>query len=354
MISLVLLACTASSDPAPPSTAGSPPAPPAATAPAAGQEAAAVVATWSGGQVTYQQVQEKLGTQLTQLEVEYLQRRYQLESQATDEVAMLAILDQEAKKRGTTTEGLLKLEVEDKVPTPTDAEVAEFYPLVARQLRNAPLEMVKDQVAQALLMRKQSERMEAYIVELKATYGMSTQLPYPNLPRIAVSVDDDPSLGPANAQVTIVEFADYQCGYCRKVYPTLRELLEEYEGKVRLVYRDYPLGGPNPQGMTPSIAANCAASQGKYWEMHDQLMRVGDYTTTGLESAATAAGLDLGPWKDCTTNSQAQVAEITADFEAGQAAGVNGTPAFFVNGVFLNGAVPKEQFKAVIDRELGG
>lgn len=195
--------------------------------------------------------------------------------------------------------------------------------------------------------------MEVYITELRGTYGLSTQLPYPNLPRIEVSVDDDPTLGAADAKVTIVEFADYQCGYCRKVYPTLRELLSEYEGKVRLVYRDYPLGGPNPQGMGPSIAANCAGVQGKYWEMHDQLMRNGDYSTSGLETAATAAGLDLAAWKDCQANPQAQVGEIGADFEAGQAAGVNGTPAFFINGVFLNGAVPKEQFKAVIDRELG-
>lgn len=347
---LVLLACGEKSDQ--PVVSGPPV--PAATVPGTPTDGAAVVARWEGGQITYTDMQSKISSQIAKMEVEYLQNRYNTERQTAEQMATEAVFEAEAKKRGVSVDDLLKTEIEDKVAKPTDAEVAEFYPVVSRQLRNAPLEQVKDQVAQALTYRRQAERMQAYVEELKATYKLTIDVPYPDLPRIQVSVDDDPAIGDANAPITIVEFADFQCGYCRKIYPTLRELIDEYPGKIRLVYRDYPLGGPNPAGMSPIIAANCAGAQGKYWEMHDALMKGSGFSEQMLTEKATAAGVDIDQWKACMANPTAQVEEISRDFNAGQEVGVSGTPAFFINGVFLNGAVPKEQFESVINRELSG
>lgn len=351
MIATLLLLACASGDTNPGATSSAN-APMPAVAPAIAQDPDGVVATWEGGQLTYKDLQSTLDNQLKLLEVEYLQSRYNLERQALDEDALYKILDAEAAKRGVTTEELLKVEVEDKVTPPTNAEVEEFYPVVRRQLRGAPLEQVRPQVEGALLMRRQGERMQGFVEELRLAYKLEVTLPYPNLPRIDVGVDDDPALGATEPVVTIVEFADYQCGYCRKVYPTLLELVEQYDGKVQIVYRDYPLGGPNPAGMAPMIAANCAGEQDKYWEVHETLMNEGGFSAPALEAAASSAGVDMDKWKACVADPTAQVAEITKDFEDGQSLGVNGTPAFYVNGIFLNGAVPKEQFVTIIEREL--
>lgn len=327
------------------------PKPAAATAPESVMAGDGVVAKWNGGELLYSELGTHADQQLKQLKIEYLQNRYAVESGALRELALMKLLEAEAAKRGTDLDGLLKAEVEDKVTKPTDSEVEEFYPVIARQLRNAPLEQVRPQVEGYLLNKRQTERMEAYITELEAAYGLQTQLPFPDLPKIEVSVDDDPVLGNVDAPITIVEFADYQCGYCRKVYPTLVELMEEYPDQIKLVYRDYPLSG-GQGGLEPSIAANCAGEQDKYWPMHDELMRNSNYSEVGINAYATKIGLDMEAFAACQADPGKQAQEIMKDFQDGGEAGVNGTPAFFINGVFLNGAQPKEQFVAVIEREL--
>lgn len=327
------------------------PKPAAATAPEPMMEGDGVVAKWNGGELRYSELGTHADQQLKQLKIEYLQNRYAVESGALRELALMKLLEAEAAKRGTDLDGLLKTEVEDKVTPPTDSEVEEFYPVIARQLRNAPLEQVRPQVEGYLLNKRQTERMEAYITELETAYGLQTQLPFPDLPKIDVSVDDDPVLGNVDAPITIVEFADYQCGYCRKVYPTLIELMEEYPDQIKLVYRDYPLSG-GQGGLEPSIAANCAGEQDKYWQMHDELMKNSNYSAVGINAYATKIGLDMDAFAACQADPGKHAQEIMKDFQDGQAAGVNGTPAFYINGVFLNGAQPKEQFIAVIEREL--
>ncbi len=350
MLFLTLFACETSeqaSNDAPEMPAGPPPA----TVPVS-EHPSGVVATWSGGQLNYDEVQDATKTQRTMLEIEFLQNRYNLENQALEETAMYAILELEATARGTDLDGLMKAEIEDKVPAPTDDEIAEFYPVIKRQLRNAPLEQVRPQVEGELLRRRQGERMAEFVEEMRQKYQLETQLPYPDLPRVEVSVDDDPVLGAADAQVTIVEFADYNCGYCRKVYPTLVELVEEYDGKVNVVYRDYPLSG-GQGGLEPQVAGNCAHEQGQFWPMHDKLMSNGNYSQSTIDGYVSELQLDSTAFAACQARTDDHMNEIMNDFQDGREAGVSGTPAFYVNGVFLNGAVPKEQFQAVIDKELG-
>ena len=348
MLFLALFACETSQDAS--NEPSMPAAPAAATSPAV-EHPSGVVASWNGGQLNYDDLLESTKTQRTMLEIEYLQGRYALEQQAIEEAAMMAILELEAAEKGTDIDGLMKTEIEDKVAAPTDDEIAEFYPVIKRQLRNAPLEQVKPQVEAALINRRQGERMGVYIEELRLKYGLQTQLPYPDLPRVEVDADDDPFLGNADAPITIIEFADYQCGYCRKVYPTLVELVEEYPDQVKVVYRDYPLSG-GQGGMEPQIAANCAGEQDKYWEMHEKLMGSGNYSKSTIDGYVTELQLDAAAFATCQADVGKHYTEIMNDFEDGRNAGVSGTPAFYVNGVFLNGAVPKEQFKSVIDKEL--
>ncbi len=171
--------------------------------------------------------------------------------------------------------------------------------------------------------------------------------------RFDVSVDDDPILGDADAPVTIIEFSDYECPYCRVWHAQVfGELIATYGTKVRFVYRDFPLDQIHPQARPSALAATCAGEQGKYWEYHDLLFT----SDLGLSDEARAAhaqrlGLDLERFAACMARS-ATNDEVDSDQRDGLAAGVQGTPTFFINGRPLVGAQPFEAFASIIDDEL--
>ncbi|MCK6502200.1 DsbA family protein [Myxococcota bacterium] len=325
----------------------------ASTGSAGGADPSQVVATWQGGQLTYGDLQTSMGPRLVQMEVEYLTNRYSTESQGVEQLLVEKLVEAEASKRGMDTEALIKVEVEAKVTAPTDAEIQEMYAALARQLRGAPLEQVRDVVAQQVTQRKQAERFQAWVGELKTASGAKVSVPFPDMPRIEVSVDDDPMRGSAAAPVTIVQFAEYQCPYCGKANETIEQVLKDYDGKVRMVYRDFPLSF-HPRAVPAAIAANCAGEQGKYWEIHKAMMgNQRALEESDLLSYAQQVGVDVDKWQACRKDPK-QEAEVMADFQAGQAVGVSGTPAFFINGIMLSGALPYEMFAQIIDKELGG
>lgn len=320
---------------------------------AAGTDSDHVVASWKGGQLTYGELSGEIKSQLDALERDYLQGRYELEAGAAEQFATERVMELEAESRGVDLETFLTTEVESKIKPPTEQEIAEFYPVVKRQLRNAPLDQVKDQVAGALMQRQQAELIQKLLAEVTAKYSLETSVPFPDLPRAEVSIDDDPTLGPATARVTIVEFGEFQCPYCGKAYETVKQVLKDYPDDVRLVYRDFPLDF-HQRAVPAAVAANCAGDQDKYWEFHDLLMaNQRALELEDLTGHAKTAGLDMDTFNQCLENPGDHVAEVLNDLEDGKKLGVTGTPAFFVNGIFLNGAVPYSQFKDIIERELG-
>lgn len=176
-----------------------------------------------------------------------------------------------------------------------------------------------------------------------------------------VKVDDDPVLGSKNAPVTIIEFSDYQCPFCRVFWKdSFSQLKKEYidTGKVRFVYRDYPLSF-HPMSEPTAQAAECADDQGKYWEFHDKVFgeeqKKGQgtvtYTVTDLKSWASQLGLNTSQFNQCLDSGKYKE-EVAKDFADGQAAGVSGTPSFFINGKMVVGAQPFASFKTIIDEEL--
>ena len=191
---------------------------------------------------------------------------------------------------------------------------------------------------------------QALLKDLKAKYGVKTML---SPPVVDISTGGRPSRGGGeDAPVTMIEFADYECPYCKLAQPTVEQVLDTYGDKVRYVYRDFPL--PFHSHARPaSLAARCAEEQGKgkYWEYHDALFEAPDLSTDGLRSLADSVGLDRAKFDDCLASEKYNDA-IDKDVSDGSNAGVNGTPAFFINGRFLSGALPFEQLKAVIDEEL--
>jgi protein-disulfide isomerase len=167
---------------------------------------------------------------------------------------------------------------------------------------------------------------------------------------VRVDVGDAPVLGAPDALVTLVVFSDFECPFCAKVEPTLARVMKEYAGKVRLVWKDFPL--PFHQKAIPAaLAARAAGAQGKFWPMHDRLFSSGVLDRTNLEKHAQELGLDLPRFRAALDGEQDRAA-VQADLRQGTTAGVAGTPAFFVNGVMLSGALPFESFKSTIDEQL--
>ncbi len=326
---------------------------PVAAAPTSAMARDTVVGTWNGGTVTYGDLADELGVKLIQIEVEYLTNKYQTESQGLDQMLVEKILEAEAKAQGKPdVDALLKTEIEDKVAKPTEDELREFYNVMQRQLRGAAYEDVKDRLEGEVLRRKQGELFGTYIAGLKTRYGVASTLPSPVLPRIPVEADNDPSIGPADAKVTIIQFAEYQCPYCGKAGEAVDKVMETYGNDVRMVFRDFPLSF-HPRAIPAAVAANCAGEQGKYWEMHNALMsNQRALEDTDLKAHADTLKLDIAKWEECRKD-PSQAAEVMKDFEDGQAVGVSGTPAFFINGIMISGAQPFEEFKRIIDAELG-
>lgn len=176
-----------------------------------------------------------------------------------------------------------------------------------------------------------------------------------------VSVDDDAFLGDKDAPVVMIEFSDFQCPFCRSFWrDTLPLIKSEYidTGKVKFVYRDFPLSF-HPGAMPAAQASECAREQGKFWEMHDRIFIEQDkqgggtiqFDASDVKRWANSVVSDTNRFNSCL-DSEKYSEEVNNDVKDGQAAGVTGTPGFFINGRLVVGAQPFSAFKSIIDEEL--
>jgi protein-disulfide isomerase len=169
--------------------------------------------------------------------------------------------------------------------------------------------------------------------------------------RAAVATEGFPSRGPESAPVTIVEFSDFQCPFCRRVQPTLTKLKETYGDKLRWSFKDLPLISIHPQAQKAAEAARCAGDQQKFWEFRAAMFEADQLSRELFDKTAEGIGLDKAKFTTCLDSDQ-QAEAVKADLREAESLGMNGTPAFLINGVMLSGAQPYEEFEKVIDREL--
>ncbi len=176
----------------------------------------------------------------------------------------------------------------------------------------------------------------------------------PQYVRYKIPTDGFPSLGPANAPITLVEFGDFQCPFCRQwEQQTYQPLLAAYPGKIRFVFRDFPLTSIHPNAMPAAEAAQCANEQGKFWPFHDKLFGSETLSTDVYDQYAQQLGLNMTQFDQClSTHKYAQ--KIQDDSNFAQNMGINSTPTFFINGLAVVGAQPLDAFQSVIDKELAG
>ncbi len=168
-------------------------------------------------------------------------------------------------------------------------------------------------------------------------------------------IDDDPMIGDPDAPITIVEFSDFQCSFCKRFRTqTFDQLKEEYidTGKAKLVYRDFPLHSIHPHAQKAAEAAECAEDQGMFWEYHDLLFEnQGELAIDDLKLYASRSGLDTTQFNECLDSGK-YASEVGKDLSDGQKAGARGTPYFIVGNTVLSGAQPFQNFKAAIDAQL--
>ena len=309
-------------------------------------------------QVVAQIGEEKITLGELDKEIQLNQQKHQMRQQGLEQMVAMKLVEAEAKKKGVTPEQLMQTELQARAPMPSDAELQAIYDARAKgpdgKVREGmpPFEQVKQMIAMQMMQQKQGEAAKSYLDQLKSAANVKVMLPEPPVEKVEVAASG-PAKGPDAAPITIVAFSDFQCPFCSKVNPTIEQVMKTYEGKVKFVFRDYPLPF-HKEAPKAAEAAHCAAEQGKFWEMHDELFAHQDkLQVADLKGHAGTLKLDQAKFDECLDSGR-MATKVADNMKAGEAAGVQGTPAFFVNGVPLSGALPFEEFQKVIDKELQG
>jgi protein-disulfide isomerase len=311
---------------------------------AAGQgEAVAVV---DGVQVSRQELESAVAAQIAKLDEQaYDIRRDQLEELITTHLLMA-----EAKRRGTSVETLIADEITKKVTAVTDADLDAFVAANRERLTADPA-AIRGQIRSYLQEQRTTERRSAFVDELRRKSKVEVLLKPPPVFRASIEVDGAPIRGPQVAPVTIVEYSDFHCPYCRRVQPTLLQLLAKYPTQVRLIYKHLPLDNLHPQARRFAEASWCAAEQNRFWQFHDAVYAAANAPATPLDTFAGKAGLDVAQFESCVASGKAAPI-VQSQADEGARHGVNGTPGFFINGRPISGAVPYATFVRLIDEEL--
>jgi protein-disulfide isomerase len=178
--------------------------------------------------------------------------------------------------------------------------------------------------------------------------------PQPQYTRYDIPTENSYAIGPADAPITIVEFSDFECPFCRRWHAEVyKPLLAAYPGKIRLVYRNLPLTSIHPDALAAAEAAMCAGEQDVYWKFHDKLFSSESLGNSVFVQYAQDLGLNMSTFESCLSNHKYQKA-IEADSDFAINLGIRSTPTFFINGLAIVGAQPLDVFKQVIDKELAG
>ncbi len=313
------------------------------------------LATVDGLPITETQARTEGAASLDSLELQTLRakavavrREREILTDAVERIIEDRLFQAEAKKRGVSKEELLAKEVQQKISEPTAEEIDRFYE-ENKQRIDRPKEEVTSNISKYLKREAESNLREVFLGRLEKEHPVTRFL---EPLRYDVNADGRPSLGPVSAPVLLVLFSDFQCPYCKGYSATIKEVLKEYGDKVRLVFRQLPLTEIHPKALRAAEASLCAQAQGHFWEMHDLLFEdQANLKDEDLKSRAGKLGLNVDAFSTCLDSAR-YGNQIREDLRAGAAAGVEGVPALFINGRFLNGSRAYEEVADIIDEEL--
>jgi protein-disulfide isomerase len=308
---------------------------------ASAQNPSDVVSVINGEKITRAEMQDKVGGRLLQPRYDL----YQAEQKALDEFIAQRLLEIEARRQNLTVDELLKREVNSKVADPTEDQLRAVYEVT--NAASQPFDTVKDKLLEFVRTARQTKARIAYIDALRAKSDVLILLAPP---RTEVAVGDAPRSGPANAPVQLVEFADYECPYCIKVYPIVKKLKEEFGDRVSFVFKNLPLP-MHAHAQKAAEGALCAAAQNKFWDYYNRLFTSTNLDVPAQKQFASELKLDTGKFDLCL-DSGAQVAAVQKDAAEAQKLGLSATPSFFLNGHFFTGAVDYNSLRQMVLQEL--
>jgi protein-disulfide isomerase len=275
-------------------------------------------------------------------------RIYSVRSDVLDRRVNDLLVVAEAKKRNVGPEEVVRVEISDKIKAPTDAEVAKFYDEHKADIKG-DLASARGAIA-TYLQQEQQEKLENALAEkLRAGAKLRIFLKEPEPQSMNVSLGTGASRGDVNSPVTIVEFTDFQCSACGGMYPIVEDILKAYGNRVHFVMRNFPLTSIHDNAFNAAQAAEAAKAQGKFWEYIDVLFKhQTSLDRDSLKKYATQVGLDRKRFDEEFDSGKYQTI-VRHDMEEGESYGIEGTPAFYINGVMLT-EYSAEGLRAAIEK----
>jgi protein-disulfide isomerase len=293
--------------------------------------------------ITMAELNEKSKDALQRVDMEI----YQVKRRVLDQMIEDKIIDEAAKAAGKGKEDYIKEEVDIKVQDPTEEEIKAMYD-ARKDSYKQPFDNVKDQIANFLKQNRKNQAYRAMVASLREKAAVKVFL---EPPRVEIDVSGLPAIGDKDAPVTMIEFSDYQCPFCKRVRPTIWKLTDQYKGKLKYVFVDFPLSF-HQYAKKAHEAARCAGDQDKYYDYNKKIFENQQtLDVKDLKRYAKEIGLKTSDFDKCLDSGKnsALVDELQLK---GMDAGVSGTPAYFINGIMLSGARPYKAFTEVIDSEL--
>lgn len=264
---------------------------------------------------------------------------------AQDKLFELVAKDKNIKPSEVLNEGLVLRE-------PSEEEILNVYMSNKAQLGGKSLAETKDKIVGFLKNQQEQEHSRNKYREIITKYPVDFLIKEPESIRVTVDEKNNPSMGPKDAKITVIEFSDFECPFCKRSQDVNRQLREKYKGQIRWVFRDFPLPF-HQDAMYAHMAANCSIEEGKYWDVFNVLFdNSGNLSKSNVDSLVLKTGLSKDKYQTCMKDQSKLKTEIDADIQDGQKVGVSGTPAFFINGIFVSGALPFENFDEIIQKEL--
>ena len=290
---------------------------------------------------------EQSESALLRCQVEATRSRHQALEGTLREMVWQRLLNREAERTATTAVALLA-RVDEAAQPVGEQDVKTFYERNRARIQGS-LEQTSGQIRVYLERQARQRARNEFFAALEQRFAVEYRLaPL----RYEVAADGFPATGPPDAAVTIVEFSDFQCPFCARFLPALERAKKEYAGKLRVVYRHFPLSSIHPHAQKAAEASLCAADQGRFWELHDLMFAEQQaLVVSDLKEKARRLGMDGGQFDLCLDEGR-HAGAVRRDFLTGEALGITGTPALFVNGRSLPGAVPFEHLAELIDDEL--
>lgn len=271
---------------------------------------------------------------------------YEAEKKAVDQYIDDYLLERQAKKENLTVTQLLDRHVNSTIAKdPPEEALRVYYEGVDTK---EPFEAVRGQILQHVRDRRIEKAKSAYIQSLRAQASVALKL---TPPRADVTAGAAPIRGSVDAPVKIIEYADYECPYCQQIQPVLNRVEADFKGKIAFAYKDVPLP-MHSHAEKAAEAAHCAGEQGKYWEYHDLLFASKTLEVAQLKEHARQLKLDGAAFDKCL-DSGAEADVIKPFVTEAKGVGLQGTPSFFINGRYFSGGMSYEQFRSVIEEELG-